>query len=46
MEDFGACCDRVFELLGPEADAILIVPPFADIRRPSLGVHLLQACAE
>jgi len=46
MEDFGACCDRAFELLGPEADAILIVPPFADIRRPSLGVHLLQACAE
>lgn len=45
-EDFNARCDRAFELLGPEADAVLIVPPFADINRPSLGLHLLQAVAE
>jgi ribosomal peptide maturation radical SAM protein 1 len=27
------------------ADALLIVPPFHDLNRPSLGVHILQACA-
>lgn len=46
MNDFRAKCDRAFELLGPESDAVIIVPPFADIYRPSLGVHLLQATAE
>ena len=46
MEEFGHRCDRAFELIGADLDAILIVPPFADIRRPALGVHLLQACAE
>lgn len=46
MDAFDARCDRAFELLGAEADAVLIVPPFADICRPALGVHLLQACAE
>ena len=29
----------------PDADVLLIVPPFALSNRPSLGVHLLQACA-
>jgi ribosomal peptide maturation radical SAM protein 1 len=28
-----------------DADALLLVPPFAGIERPSLGLHLLQACA-
>ena len=28
-----------------DADALLIVPPFADYDRPALGVHILQACA-
>lgn len=28
-----------------EGDAIIIVPPFAGLDRPSLGVHVLQACA-
>jgi ribosomal peptide maturation radical SAM protein 1 len=28
-----------------EGDALLIVPPFASLERPSLAVHLLQACA-
>jgi ribosomal peptide maturation radical SAM protein 1 len=27
------------------ADALIIVPPFAGLDRPSLGVHVLQACA-
>ncbi len=31
-------------LLGP-CQAVLIVPPFGPLDRPSLGVHLLQACA-
>ena len=46
MDDFLAKADRAFGLLGGEVDAVLIVPPFADINRPSLGVHLLQAVAE
>ncbi|MGA2987764.1 MAG: RiPP maturation radical SAM C-methyltransferase [Terriglobia bacterium] len=46
MDDFLVRRDRAFELLGPESDAVIIVPPFADIYRPSLGVHLLQAAAE
>ena len=46
MDDFNAKCDRAFELLGAETDALLIVPPFADIFRPSIGLHLLQASAE
>ena len=28
------------------ADALIIVPPFAGLDRPSLGVHVLQACAK
>lgn len=31
-------------LLG-QGDVLLVVPPFAGIDRPSLGAHLLQACA-
>src|SRR5208283_2817692 len=46
MDGFHTLCDRAFELVGPEPDAVLIVPPFADIYRPALGVHLLQAAAE
>ena len=46
MSDFGAKYDRAFQLLGAEADALLIVPPFADLYHASLGVHLLQAVAE
>ncbi len=46
MDGFLAKCDRAFELLGPDQDAILVVPPFADTSRPAFGVHLLQACAE
>ena len=46
MDDFQAKCDRAFELLGTECDAVIIVPPFADLCRPSFGVHLLQAAAE
>jgi ribosomal peptide maturation radical SAM protein 1 len=44
--EFHARCKRSFELLGAESDAVVIVPPFADLHRPSLGVHLLQAAAE
>ena len=29
----------------PDTDVILIVPPFHALKYPSLGVHLLQACA-
>ena len=28
------------------ADALIIVPPFAGLDRPSLGAHVLQACAK
>ena len=28
-----------------DGDAIIIVPPFAGLDRPSLGAHILQACA-
>jgi ribosomal peptide maturation radical SAM protein 1 len=45
MDDFLAKCHRAFELLGGQTDAVLIVPPYADLNRPSLGVHLLQAAA-
>jgi hypothetical protein len=44
--EFHAKCKRSFELLGAESDAVVIVPPFSDLHRPSLGVHLLQAAAE
>lgn len=46
MNDIEDRYDRAFELLSTESDAIIIVPPFADIYRPSLGVHLLQAAAQ
>lgn len=42
---FGARCDRALETTCPDADALLLVPPFADLYHPALGVHLLQACA-
>jgi ribosomal peptide maturation radical SAM protein 1 len=29
----------------PDGDALIIVPPFAGLDRPSIGVHVLQACA-
>ena len=29
----------------PKADALIVVPPFGGLDRPSLGVHVLQACA-
>lgn len=29
-----------------DAEALLVVPPFADIRWPSLALHILQACAK
>src|SRR5690606_4593259 len=29
----------------PDADVLLIVPPLAHLTWPSLGVHVLQACA-
>ena len=32
-------------LLG-DADALIVVPPFAGVDRPSLGAHVLQACAQ
>jgi ribosomal peptide maturation radical SAM protein 1 len=46
MQGFDATCDRVFESMGTDSDAVLIVPPFADLHRPSYGIHLLQATAE
>ena len=46
MDNFQDKCDRVFEVLGGETDAVLIVPPFTALDRPSLGVHLLQAAAD
>ncbi len=35
--------EALAETLG-EADVLLIVPPFAGLRHPALGIHLLQAC--
>ena len=46
MDDVQARYGRAFELLGAEFDALLIVPTFADLYRPALSVHLLQAVAE
>ena len=34
----------ITSLLEP-ADVLVVVPPFHDLNRPSLGVHILQACA-
>lgn len=34
---------RLVEVLRP-ADVLLVVPPFAALNSPSLGIHLLQAC--
>lgn len=31
---------------GERCAALLVVPPFAGVDRPSLGLHLLQACAK
>jgi ribosomal peptide maturation radical SAM protein 1 len=33
------------ELSARTCDALIIVPPFFELRYPSLGVHVLQACA-
>jgi ribosomal peptide maturation radical SAM protein 1 len=39
--------NNLFELLpNRESDVLLVVPPFAGIERPSLGVHQLQAVAK
>ncbi len=38
-----AAAPDVRELL-PEADALIIVPPFLAIEQPSLAAHVLQAC--
>jgi len=35
----------LLEDLLPQGDALLIVPPFGGVDRPSLAAHLLQACA-
>ncbi len=35
---------QVVECLG-KADAVIVIPPFAGLDRPSLAAHLLQACA-
>jgi ribosomal peptide maturation radical SAM protein 1 len=43
MRDFDYCAE-LRALIG-EPEALLIVPPFAPLDRPSLGVHVLQACA-
>ena len=36
--------DKLKSLLA-NADALIIVPPFAGLDRPSLGAHILQSCA-
>jgi len=36
--------DGLGESIG-EGDVLLIVPPFATLKHPTLGVHLLQGCA-
>lgn len=36
--------DKILRESLRDGDAILIVPPFATLRYPSLAVHLLQAC--
>ena len=36
--------DEIIRKTLRDGDAILIVPPFATLRYPSLAVHLLQAC--
>lgn len=46
VDEIRAKYDRAFELLGTKADGLLIIPPFADLYSPHLGVHLLQAAAE
>src|SRR5437588_757505 len=33
------------ELSARTCDALIIVPPFFELRYPSLGAHVLQACA-
>src|SRR5690554_5541318 len=35
-----------YEEVLSDADALIIIPPFDDLRWPSLGAHLLQACAK
>lgn len=35
-----------FSTILNDADVLLIVPPFAEFRWPSLAVHILQACAK
>ncbi len=43
MQNSGGPVD--FHALLPPGDALLIVPPFASVEGPALGVHLLQAAA-
>ncbi len=37
--------DNYLSTLLSDGEVVLIVPPFAIVNRPSLGVHILQACA-
>src|SRR5882762_7774018 len=37
--------DEPRELSGRTCDALILVPPFLELRYPSLGAHVLQACA-
>ncbi len=40
---YGLNVNETFDL--PDADVLLVVPPLAHLTWPSLGVHVLQACA-
>lgn len=35
-----------FDGILSDADALIIIPPFDDLKWPSLGAHLLQACSK
>lgn len=37
--------DRIHAVLRPEAEVLMVVPPFAAETRPQLGVHLMQGVA-
>jgi ribosomal peptide maturation radical SAM protein 1 len=37
--------DEVTSLVAP-GDALIVVPPFCEVQSPSLGAHVLQACAQ
>lgn len=40
------CFDLPGDFFIPDCDIILIVPPWADINRPSIGVHILEGIAK